>query len=109
MRNRGSRRSGPRRRSALDGGCRRRENSPALSGAAEITAFLSSLAVQGNVAASTQNQALSASLFLYLDVLEQDVPWLGEVVRAKRPSGFPSSSRAARSDPSSAVSPAPLA
>jgi integron integrase len=58
-------------------------------GAVEITAFLSSLAVQGNVAASTQNQALSAVLFLYRDVLEQDVPWLDNVIRAKRPERLP--------------------
>ena len=42
---------------------------PVEMGAAEITQFLSSLAVQGNVAASTQNQALSALLFLYRNVL----------------------------------------
>jgi len=53
-------------------------------GAAELTQYLSSLAVDGNVAASTQNQALSALLFLYREVLKQDVPWLDDVVRAKR-------------------------
>jgi hypothetical protein len=52
-------------------------------GAAEVTRFLTSLAVDGNVAASTQNQALSALLFLYRDVLEHDLPWLDNVVRAK--------------------------
>jgi Phage integrase, N-terminal SAM-like domain/Phage integrase family len=62
---------------------------PAELGATEITAFLSSLAVQANVAASTQNQALSALLFHYRDVLEQDLPWLDEVVRAKRPERLP--------------------
>jgi integrase len=62
---------------------------PAELGATEITAFLSSLAVQANVAASTQNQALSALLFLYRNVLEQDLPWLDEVVRAKRPERLP--------------------
>jgi integrase len=61
---------------------------PAEMGATEITAFLSSLAVQAHVAASTQNQALSA-LFLYRGVLEQDLPWLDEVVRAKRPERLP--------------------
>jgi hypothetical protein len=45
--------------------------------------FLSSLAVQG-VAASTQNQALSALLFLYRHVLQVELPWLDDVVRAKR-------------------------
>jgi integrase len=43
----------------------------------------------GDVAASTLNQALSALRFLYRDVLEQDVPWLDEVVRAKRPERLP--------------------
>lgn len=56
---------------------------PAEMGAAEVTRFLTSLAVDGNVAASTQNQALSALLFLYREVLEQDLPWLDNVVRAK--------------------------
>ena len=58
-------------------------------GAPEITKFLSSLAVEGNVAASTQNQALGALLFLYRDVLEQDLPWLDDMVRAKRPARLP--------------------
>ena len=54
-------------------------------GATELTAFLSSLAVDRRVAASTQNQALSALLFLYRDVLELEVSWLDDLVRAKRP------------------------
>ena len=58
-------------------------------GAPEITQFLSSLAVEGKVAASTQNQALSALLFLYRDVLEQELPWLDDLVRAKRPRAAP--------------------
>jgi hypothetical protein len=58
-------------------------------GGPELTAFLSSLAVKGRVAASTQNQALSALLFLYREVLEVDVPWLDDVVRAKRPQRLP--------------------
>src|SRR6266849_3356913 len=62
---------------------------PAEMGAPEVTKFLSSLAVEGNVAASTQNQALGALLFLYRDVLEQDLPWLEDVVRAKRPARLP--------------------
>ncbi len=56
---------------------------PAEMGAAEITRFLSDLAIQRNVAASTQNQALSALLFLYREVLDQELPWLDEIVRAK--------------------------
>lgn len=47
---------------------------PKHMGAAEVEAFLSHLAVDGNVAASTQNQALSALLFLYRDVLGVDLP-----------------------------------
>ena len=45
-------------------------------GAPEVTRFLTSLAVDSHVAASTQNQALSALLFLYREVLEVDLPWL---------------------------------
>jgi integron integrase len=62
---------------------------PAEMGAEEVTRFLSSLAVDGQVAASTQNQALSALLFLYRDVLEVDLPWLDGIVRAKRPQRLP--------------------
>jgi integron integrase len=58
-------------------------------GAPEVTAFLTSLAVDGHVSASTQNQALSALLFLYREVLEHDLPWLEDVVRAKRPRRLP--------------------
>jgi len=57
---------------------------PAEMGGAEVTQFLSALVVDKNVAASTQNQALSAILFLYRDVLEQDLPWLDDIVRSKR-------------------------
>ena len=61
---------------------------PAEMGAPEVEAFLTHLAVQENVAASTQNQALSALLFLYREVLCQD---LGPVdaLRAKRPKRLP--------------------
>jgi integron integrase len=62
---------------------------PADMGAAEITRFLSDLAIQRNVAASTQNQALSALLFLYREVLEQELPWLDDIVRAKNPERIP--------------------
>ena len=62
---------------------------PADMGAPEVTRFLSSLAVEGKVAASTQNQALSALLFLYAQVLEVDLPWMDEIVRAKRPQRLP--------------------
>ena|SRR5262249_14640148 len=62
---------------------------PSEMGAPELTRYLSSLAIDGNVAASTQNQALSALLLLYREVLDQDVPWLDDVVRAKRPVRLP--------------------
>jgi integron integrase len=58
-------------------------------GPEEVTQFLSSLATESKVSASTQNQALSALLFLYHDVLRVDLPWLDEVVRAKRPERLP--------------------
>ena len=53
-----------------------RKRHPAEMGAPEITRFLTWLAVHGKVAASTQNQALGALLFLYREVLELEVPWL---------------------------------
>ena len=62
---------------------------PRELGAAEVEAFLSRLAVHDNVAASTQNQALSALLFLYRQVLGIDLPWMENVVRAKRPQRVP--------------------
>ena len=62
---------------------------PAEMGAPEVEAFLSDLAVRRNVSASTQNQALAALLFLYKQVLKLDLPWLGEVVRAKKPVRLP--------------------
>ena len=55
----------------------------------EVTEFLTHLARVGNVAASTQNQALSALLFLYKDVLKVEIGWLGNVERAKRPPKLP--------------------
>lgn len=58
-------------------------------GAAEVESFLSALATEGNVAAGTQNQALSALLFLYREVLQVELPWLESVVRAKRPQRVP--------------------
>ena len=58
---------------------------PRELGEAEISAFLTHLAVDKNVAASAQNQALSALILLYKKVLNIDLKWLDEVVRAKRP------------------------
>ena len=57
-------------------------------GASEIEAFLTHLAVDRNVAASTQNQALSALLFLYREVLRKDVGSV-DAVRAKKPKRLP--------------------
>ena len=58
-------------------------------GEPEINRFLSHLAVRGRVAASTQNQALCALLFLYSHVLEQPFPNLERLVRAKKPKRLP--------------------
>jgi integron integrase len=58
-------------------------------GGAEVERYLSHLAVQRDVAASTQNQALSALLFLYREVLGITLPWMEDVVRAKRPRRLP--------------------
>ena len=62
---------------------------PAELGEVEINAFLTHLAVHGKVAASTQNQALAALLFLYRHVLQREVGELGEVVRARRARRLP--------------------
>src|SRR5713101_1369962 len=62
---------------------------PNEMGEPEINLFLSSLAIKARVSASTQNQALSALLFLYRDVLELPFPQLENVVRAKRPKRLP--------------------
>ncbi|MDO5654130.1 MAG: integron integrase [Brachymonas sp.] len=62
---------------------------PLEMGAAEVEAFLTHLAVERNVSASTQNQALAALLFLYQQVLGQELPWLNDVTRAKKPQRLP--------------------
>ena len=62
---------------------------PQEMGAAEVEAFLSHLAVRRDVAASTQNQALSAILFLYKQVLQIELPWMDGVIRARRPQRLP--------------------
>jgi integron integrase len=62
---------------------------PLEMGEDEITRFLSALAVHEQVSASTQNQALCALLFLYRHVLDRDVRWLQDVIRAKRPQRLP--------------------
>jgi integron integrase len=62
---------------------------PNKMGEPEISVFLTRLAVNRKVAASTQNQALSATLFLYQKVLDCKLEWLDDVVRAKRPRHIP--------------------
>ena len=62
---------------------------PRELGETEVSAFLTHLAVERNVSASTQNQALSAILFLYRKVLKTELGWLDDMVRARRPSRLP--------------------
>lgn len=62
---------------------------PREMGPVEVEAFLTHLAVEGKVAASTQNQAKSALLFLYREVLEEELPWLDGVERAQEPKRLP--------------------
>ncbi len=62
---------------------------PAEMAEPEINAFLTHLAVKGKVSASTQNQALSALLFLYRHVLNREIGDLDEVIRARRPRRLP--------------------
>lgn len=62
---------------------------PEKMGEAEVTAFLNYLANERNVVAATQSRALAALLFLYMQVLSADLPWLGGMVRVKRPVRLP--------------------
>lgn len=62
---------------------------PRTMGAREVEAFLTHLANAGHVAVSTQNQALSALLFLYREVLQIELPWMENIQRAKRPRRLP--------------------
>ena len=62
---------------------------PRELGGLEVEAFLTLLATRGQVAAGTQNQALAALLFLYREVLGLELPWMENVVRAKRPRRLP--------------------
>lgn len=62
---------------------------PQDMGAAEVAGFLSHLAVGRQVSASTQNQAKAALLYMYKQLLQIDLPWLDEVVQAKRPRCLP--------------------
>lgn len=60
---------------------------PSEMGAPEVQAFLTYLAVERHVAASTQQQALSALLFLYREVLHQELPWMDHINEQRNPSG----------------------
>ncbi len=62
---------------------------PDAMGAQEVETFLTGLAARDNVAASTQNQALAALLFLYREVLGRELPWMDDIERAKRPRRLP--------------------
>lgn len=62
---------------------------PQEMGAPEVEAFLSDLAVERTVSASTQNQAKSALLFLYKEVLQIELPWLDKITQAKAPKRLP--------------------
>ena len=62
---------------------------PTEMGGPEVEAFLTHLAVVGKVAASTQNQARSALLFLYKEVLNQALPWMEDIAPAQRPQRLP--------------------
>src|SRR4051812_19320905 len=73
----------------LDGSSVFMANNPSTLGAAAVELLLTDLAVVHDVSASTQNQAQSALLFLYKDVLKQELPWLDGVLRAKKPVRLP--------------------
>jgi integron integrase len=62
---------------------------PRDMGEAEIRQFISHLAVDGNITASTQTVALSALLFLYRDVLKQKLPYVSDIERARKPKRLP--------------------
>jgi len=62
---------------------------PEQMGEKEVAAFLTHLAVDRNVAASTQNQALNALVFVYKHVLERPLGDIADAVRAKRPARLP--------------------
>lgn len=62
---------------------------PSTMGPQEVAAFLSHLASDRDVAAATQAQALAAILFLYRHVLHLDLPWLDNVIRARKPKRLP--------------------
>ena len=63
--------------------------SPTEMGAREVSAFLTHLAVEHNLAASSQNQALSALLFFFRQVLNRELPWMKNLIWAKKPKKIP--------------------
>jgi len=67
-----------------------RARHPRELGAAEVEQFFTMLTTQRNVSVSTHNQALSALLFLYREVLGVKLPWLDDVQRPTRPRRIPS-------------------
>ena len=67
----------------------RRKRHPTEMGAGEARDYLAHLAARRNVSASTQNQALSATRFLYRNVLEIKLDWVDVVVRARKPARLP--------------------
>lgn len=69
--------------------CFHNKRHPHEMGEHEISAFLTWLAVERKVSASTQNQALSAILFMYQKVLRRKLDWLDNIIRAKRPRHLP--------------------
>jgi integron integrase len=69
--------------------CFHAKRHPREMGGPEVEAFLSHLATGEQLSASTQNQALSALLFLYREVLQKELPWMDGMVRAKRPARLP--------------------
>jgi hypothetical protein len=66
-----------------------RDCHPAELGAQQVNEFLSALAQSGRLSASTQTQALCALLFLYREVLHQDIGGVGKILRAKQPVRLP--------------------
>src|SRR5688572_5321509 len=62
---------------------------PSSMAGEEVNAFLTYLAVDQTVSASTQNQALSALLFLYRHVLDEPLPWIKDLIRVSRPARLP--------------------
>ena len=69
--------------------CFHNKQHPQELGVEEIRSYLSHLAINKNVAASTQNIALSALLFLYRQVLQMDLPRIENIEKARRPKRLP--------------------